>query len=829
MALPIYESGNIKLTDAPSLQYVDIQQQEKTNQRIGQFLQFASEVTGSLATDYAQEQAIKYTIANPITKDRIDASIASGTDPLQGILTGGMDYNAALKKATAQQTAGVLENELHAHFSDVIARVDRNELTNREEILNELQSPIQGQIKFFSQIDPEIASAYGNQATNIATNKYQTALALLNKKAEEKSLIESEQYGINASKDFDEFLRNNPGASAAAIKEYINASETVAMQNSYKFSTKPNELLEFHKKRLKIVKDNYLSEQIAKEFQGKDILEVVDSLRNNKSMYSKHYKEMDPVEQIDFENLLKTDLNLYKADNAAQNQQLARDLRIAEAYVNEMADIPTEIVDRINSNIDVDSVQYINWQALLDTNENLQTFKKMPLNELQQMQIDLNNRINRGEAESGELFKATQLRQMVSNLTKKLADDQTLTVLSMAGIYEDLDFSDYAKLKTQMNARSYNMNKYGKLYNINKPKLLSKQDVNNYTQALLSSSTEDRSLLIEAVAEAAGENAYQVFNEVAKDSPAIGHFAQLILRDIDQTTSSLFENGLTASQQFTPNVPNATDLFAEEFGTAYDLHPGMMTNIIESANVIYLGLLQKERKPLAAYDKSAETAQFDKGLYTKALELASGAKEIDGVMYGGVVDYNGQKISLPSSIARDEFDSKMRAATPDNIITAMAIKVDAETYIPLFSKINGKYYLNTYDPNTGRERVTDQVVAQPLLEMKQGDFTQREFDIDRIRDANLEMDSDKHAFINIDGAYFVPDFDPTYKIMIDVESVYNQAQTIRGVGGFDPAILEKQRLRASFEQQERFRINQLPKELRADELRKLKVRLEKEF
>lgn len=827
--LPKYKSTGRTFGDMPQLTTAPFQEAMRSSQRVQQFLTKAQEYAQAEAIEYATDEAIDYAIRNPITKEQIDQARNTGGNPVTEYLTGGRVYNDAIKKTLGQQIAGELDLELQKHQNDVLEKVRLGEITNSDDMLRHLKKPIQGQVEFFSQVDPELAQAYAANATITARNKYIQGDAIFKDLKEQDAKIKALQSIDNALVKYSDYLEANPDATLAMRQEFINAVTAVTTDNSLSMSREQKALVAGLKDKLMLQEDNYVAQQLAKKYAGQEINDVLEAIKTDPTANAEYFRGKSQTDEAALTGKLKTYLTIENAGSSARSQQVAIDIDAARMYVNDGVSIPADLAKRINDNIKVDTAQYNQWKILQNVAADIKVFRVTPLNDLNERLINLNNKIQSNQASLEELYTKDVLAGYIDKLQKGLASDEVQTTLSRAGVYEALDFSDPRKLKTQMVQRSLDMNKYGKLYNLSKPKLLSKQDIMNYNKAFLVANTEDRSLLIQAVAEASGENAYQVFNQLSEDNPVIAHFGQLSLRDIDDTTKSLLENGIEASKQFTPSVPNATDLFAAEFGTAYDRHPGMMTNIIESANRIYLGLLQKEGKPLAAYDKSAETAQFDKGLYEKALELASGAKEVNGVMYGGVVDYNGQKISLPSSIARDEFDSKMRAATTDDVILSMSMKIDANTYIPLFTKIDNKYYLNTYDPATGRERVTDQVVDKPLLEMKQADITQREFDIDRIKDANLEMDSDKHAFINIDGAYFVPDFDPTYKIMINVESIYRRSQPVRGVGGFDPAIQEKQMKRAEFERQERARIQQLPKDLQAPELRKLKSRLDKEF
>jgi hypothetical protein len=781
MALPIYESGNIKLTDAPSLQYVDIQQQEKTNQRIGQFLQFASEVTGSLATDYAQEQAIKYTIANPITKDRIDASIASGTDPLQGILTGGMDYNAALKKATAQQTAGVLENELHAHFSDVIARVDRNELTNREEILNELQSPIQGQIKFFSQIDPEIASAYGNQATNIATNKYQTALALLNKKAEEKSLIESEQYGINASKDFDEFLRNNPGASAAAIKEYINASETVAMQNSYKFSSKANELQKNHKAYLDAVKNDFLSEEIAKEFQGQDILSVVDDLRKGKSAYSKHYNGMDPLDKIKFEQQIKNELSLYSSRNAELVRKIKEHMSSATFAHQAGKKMSTEDLTFLSENVSADDGSLQSFQALKQIDGLVDIVNNSSMADIRTQYLSLNKLVQKGTANDKDFVYNVMARDFykgyLDNSIKQLNADPTEYILATSGELKDIDFASQDTLKEQLQSRLGSLRVNGEKYNISKPPLFTDTESTQLVAMMNALPATGKVQLVNNIVNSVPkEYAYDVFKQIAPKDVKIAHMGQLLLHDANPSTIQFMANGMEALAENDIHIETPDTYFANTFDTAFDKHPGMKQAILESAQAIYTGKLMQQGKALSLYTK--EGKQFNSDLYKESLMIAAGQNATGDKVMGGVVQYNGKKIALPNTIDQNDFDSRMNNITKANVIEAMVTQVAPNVMIPIVTNVNGKYYKNEYDPLApNKYTVSDVLVESPLLEFDTGGIIPQEFDLYRLKDAQFEMADETHAiFMTPDGEYFDAAVNGGEKLTIDLNKLYGSSQ-----------------------------------------------------
>lgn len=784
MALPIYQSGNIQLADAPSLQYVDIERDIQTNQRIGKFLEFASEVSGAYATDYAQEQAIKYTIANPITKDRIDAARQSGTDPLDGILSGGMDYNTALKKATAQQTAGVLENELHTHFSDIINKVNRNELTSRDQILNELQAPIQGQIKFFSQIDPELASAYGNQATNLATTKYQTALTLLNKKAEEESLLQADLYQKNASKDFDEWLRNNPGASAAAVAEYISASIAVGMNTSYKFSSNANDLKAAHEEAFNTVRNDYLAEQIAKEFQGKDRLEVVESLRAGKSAYSKHYKDMDPIAKIKFEDTIAAELRLYSSRNAELSRKINEafaDATIAHSAGKKMSATTSKF---LADNASAEDGSLKKYQTFKVIDGLVDIVNKSSLADIRTKYETANELVQKGSADDPNFVTNVMTRDFyknyLNNATAQLSKDPTQYILSMAGEDKQIEFTDITTIDSQFKERLSSLRVNSVKYGIEKAPLLTDAETSQLVTTINGLPATGKIQMINALSKSVPqEYAYDLFKQISPKDVKVGHLGQLLIRNVNPDTIQLMANGMEIININDVYVATPDTHFASKFGTAYDNHPEMKKAITESAKAIYAGLLQKENKPLAGYTK--ETHAFDADLYLEALDRASGANTTGSRTMGGIVEYNGSSIAIPNNIDQREFDVRMNQATKTNIIDAMVMQVKPNVFIPVVSKVDGKYYKNEYDATSpNKYRVTNQLVDKPLMEYDVGGIIPHEFSLARIKDAQLQMVDEKHAmFRTTDGEYFDAAVNGGEKLTIDLAKLYDIVKALQ--------------------------------------------------
>ncbi len=58
-------------------------------------------------------------------------------------------------------------------------------------------------------------------------------------------------------------------------------------------------------------------------------------------------------------------------------------------------------------------------------------------------------------------------------------------------------------------------------------------------------------------------------------------------------------------------------------------------------------------------------------MYKQAFQEAAGAtKDKNGKMYGGIIEYRGNRISIPSNIPQDRFSDIIRKATYDDFVAA---------------------------------------------------------------------------------------------------------------------------------------------------------------
>jgi len=772
--LPEYKPSSQTFQEGGSITQEPLRQAMIKSQRVKTFIDKVSELSGAVASEYAQEAAIKDAILKPITKKQIEDARNTGGNLVEQYTTGGIDYNNAMKKTLGQQISGELDLELQQHQANVLDRVTRGELSSTEEILTELSSPIQGQVEFLLNVDPSIANSYGSQSTMSARSTLLKADAIIKQRQEDENYIKALKTIENSAVKFSDYLEQHPNATAAMREEFKRVQIQIATDNSLSMSRQQLKLVDKIEETLDDQEDTFVASRLAKKYAGKNIKEVLTALESDESVDADHFRSKSAVDEAKLTSLLKGFLANENSDLTAKSLITAQSLKRAETILGKGGELSDQLKAEIESTIRPNTAQYAQYQNFLKFEKNLKIYRTKNMTELQDDITNINNRIKDGTATNEELDTISLLENYRNGLEKGLKEDQVLTVLSNEKEYKRLDFSDPRQFATDFKERTYLMKKHSGKYNIGVPNYMSKEEVAMFNQMFLKANKDERTELINFVAENTGDDAYKVFNQITKENKEIGHFAQLLIRDLSGSSRTYYEDGMEAMKQgFTPYTKEALNVFAKEFGTAYDNHLDMRDNIIAGANVIYVGLLQAKNETLSSYDKELGTnAKFDKDLYEKALEISSGARmDEDGTVYGGVIDYNGQKTALPTSIKRDEFEGKMEAATYDDFVQAMTIKVGKDIYIPAFTKLDGKYYLNTYNPETGVESVTDTVIDQPLLESYQDGITQQEFSLNRIKDSVLEMESDKHAYISIDGDYYVPDWDPTYKIMLNLETI----------------------------------------------------------
>jgi len=507
--LPRYkEKGDLLVspgtfTDAP------IKESMVSNERLNKFLGQASEYFRNEAVDYATDQAIEYAIRNPITREQLTQAQQTGDNPINKYLQGGVVYNEALTKVLGQQIAGELNLELNKHQSNVLEQVRLGNIANDEQMLAKLKEPIQAQIEFFGNIDPELAQQYGANAARITQNYYLQGGKIFEEKREQQAYNNGLQTLDNAVNNYNNYLETHPNATAEQKQIYKETELKVASDHAFSMSRQQTKLTESLRNELDLIEDDYVAKEIANKYAGKDIAEVLKELPKDGSNAADYYNDKDILEQDNFRNRIQRYLTLNNAGQQAVQQEVTYNIGLAnDYYLTKGLPIPPELADKINQNIKTDTAQYKRWQSMQKVSSNISTWNQTAYPVLVNAFESLDNKLRDIEDPAGlkdldDLVTRDVLGAYLAQLNKDLQDDTVGTILKRAGEYEELDFANSNKLRNQLDARNFNMKKYGSMYGMNEAQInnaiMTKGEVDSFMAQYMGSDEIGRVALLDVI------------------------------------------------------------------------------------------------------------------------------------------------------------------------------------------------------------------------------------------------------------------------------------------------------------------------------------------
>lgn len=156
----------------------------------------------------------------------------------------------------------------------------------------------------------------------------------------------------------------------------------------------------------------------------------------------------------------------------------------------------------------------------------------------------------------------------------------------------------------------------------------------------------------------------EVLAEISPKAPEYMHIGGMMSRGSQPSVLSDAMEGLAVIQgggtiqgtrviqTGTPDVASITD---ETLGTAYRESPQTRKQVVNVAEAIYTARMFRQGK--------TDSTDFDEDEWQRALQEASGANFIDGTQFGGVTEYNGQQVHVPSWVEADEFEDFINELT----------------------------------------------------------------------------------------------------------------------------------------------------------------------
>jgi hypothetical protein len=198
------------------------------------------------------------------------------------------------------------------------------------------------------------------------------------------------------------------------------------------------------------------------------------------------------------------------------------------------------------------------------------------------------------------------------------------------------------------------------------PKYFSQDEANSLNTFLQTATPDQQILLLGFMNQGFGKNTLDAMRELSKSAPEFAHVGGLAISGASKQT--LFDALNGAKQRQAGNKPfegtgdaaTKRNVIADQLGSAYATLPQTRANILITADNIYT-----QRAIVAG------KTVFDEDMYKQAFQEAAGAtKDKSGKMYGGIIEYRGNRISIPSNIPQDRFSDIIRRATYDDFVAA---------------------------------------------------------------------------------------------------------------------------------------------------------------
>jgi hypothetical protein len=198
------------------------------------------------------------------------------------------------------------------------------------------------------------------------------------------------------------------------------------------------------------------------------------------------------------------------------------------------------------------------------------------------------------------------------------------------------------------------------------PKYFSQDEANALNTFLLTATPDQQISLLGFMNQGFGKDSLNAMRELSKSAPEFAHVGGLAISGASKQT--LFDALNGAKQRQAGNKPfegtgdaaTKRNVIADQLGSAYAILPETRANILTTADNIYT-----QRAIVAG------KTVFDEDMYTQAVQEAAGAiKHKNGKLYGGIIEYRGNRISIPSNISQDSFSNIIRKATYDDFVAA---------------------------------------------------------------------------------------------------------------------------------------------------------------
>ena len=663
--LPKYEPSASLMSGIDTFQTPNIQESVRRSQSIQGALDVVTKFAAGQAERQVVKQAMEYTVANPLTTKQLEDAEASGINPIDAALNGGMKWNDAVRKLYAQQATAELTNSAYKHYESVYERVKKGELLDAAIIQQELETPLKSWAGVIARIDPESANAFYQRRVTDGNSYYKASLKEVRNQEQTRqdAIAEETMYGIVKQFEVD-VQHQEPGVVFAKYLNGIKEANGLFTNSSRK---------QQYKNEIEKQFTTALFRHLSSEFQGVygSSEEVMEAMKNGElGKYSEIWNNLTPIQKNTLESVVNSDFTRIDTANKAKLKTMTdqgKDIRDAILNGDDPENWRTEFnayqnqMDNISGSLRAVAEQDIaTTSAIIDISER---FKYKSLPQIQQ-EIDMMRENPKLFPKSIVEFAEKHYDKLETQRNKDLAE---FAVKRNKGSYGDVNLfygNDAEQLKASF-AEQFGIISSHPDYKSGTTNLLTKTQTNELTTFLSSDIGKvQKAQVAYNIVSAFGADSISIFNELAPKDPMFARMGALIMETPDaksiidkmMTGQALIDNKQVGSQLKNARVSDMgmRITMALEFAD-----PKNIQGVFAAADAYYVAM-------------GGDTDNsIDQALYEEALFMVTGGMiGTDGNKYGGFARINDDVVFIDNNIRTDLVDDYIGTAKYNDFTSA---------------------------------------------------------------------------------------------------------------------------------------------------------------
>ena len=661
--LPTYERQVIKTDIGPAVGTQNLEGNLRQSQALQKLFDQATAWAGEEANKYAVEKATQDFLDQPLSVKDYENALRSGTDPIEQFKRGGVSYNDTIKKLHGHQARMELGSQTQALQESVLARVKRGELTDPVQIKKELESSVRGYGKAVSAIDVEQGMNYISTATTHSKYYYKLAMKELGDQAELQMQLTVNGIIDQSARGWETFLdaENDPGIISlhrqSILKEAMDTFKLTGKvtENLNKFNEKMDKVL-FAKLGDKIALENF------QDGTTKDSLMQDMQSGNNFGIYTNYYNSLTADDRNKLDTAVSTAMSNLELSKSTSDGVTTNRISLATEGVNRGDVLDLSDLDKMPKT----QTQQFKYDLAVKKNDINTQLQSTTFASRKAIEDEINKTYEGAENTEIRNELINHFRTQLQNLDKKIVDDpvayaakhpalkgQVKSIMIDSNRLNDPDY--IRQLKVDFADRQAVIQKIRTENQLPNLTLFSKDEVTYYKSQFAAISAGEGSLdskinkqigLATTMVDAFKGSSYLLFKEFDPKSP-YAHIGNLVLDAMESPTPNIEDVKLLAKGDLIDQ-----GLFGK---INYELPANEIRGVNDALGEAFDGPNKAivETNALKIYKalNVQNAGTFNDKLYEKAVEIAVGTNG----EYGGIVEYQGKKMVIPSSIKREDF------------------------------------------------------------------------------------------------------------------------------------------------------------------------------